>query len=98
MSRGLGDVYKRQNLGFDSVREKVDRRFVATGTGLANMGGWVAGMIGAQAVGVLLNLRAPDGNYGWSDFGVAWIAVATVWACGFGGMWLTRDRNVRRYA
>lgn len=86
------------NLGFDSVREKVDRRFVATGTGLANMGGWVAGMIGAQAVGVLLNLRAPDGNYGWSDFGVAWIAVATVWACGFCGMWLTRDRNVRRYA
>lgn len=86
------------NLGFDSVREKVDRRFVATGTGLANMGGWVAGMIGAQAVGVLLNLRAPDGNYGWSDFGVAWIAVATVWACGFCGMWLTRDRNVRRYS
>lgn len=86
------------NLGFDSVREKVDRRFVATGTGLANMGGWIAGMIGAQAVGVLLNLRAPDGNYDWSDFGVAWIAVATVWACGFSGMWLTRDRNVRRYA
>ena len=86
------------NLGFDSVREKVDRRFVATGTGLANMGGWIAGMIGAQAVGVLLNLRAPDGNYDWSDFGVAWIAVATVWACGFCGMWLTRDRNVRRYA
>ncbi|WP_297666289.1 nitrate/nitrite transporter [uncultured Corynebacterium sp.] len=86
------------NLGFDSVREKVDRRFVATGTGLANMGGWIAGMIGAQAVGVLLNLRAPDGNYGWSDFGVAWIAVATVWACGFCGMWLTRDRNVRRYS
>lgn len=86
------------NLGFDSVREKVDRRFVATGTGLANMGGWVAGMIGAQAVGVLLNLRAPDGNYDWADFGVAWIAVATVWACGFCGMWLTRDRNVRRYA
>lgn len=86
------------NLGFDSVREKVDRRFVATGTGLANMGGWIAGMIGAQAVGVLLNLRAPDGNYDWADFGVAWIAVATVWACGFGGMWLTRDRNVRRYS
>ena len=86
------------NLGFDSVREKVDRRFVATGTGLANMGGWIAGMIGAQAVGVLLNLRAPDGNYDWSDLGVAWIAVATVWACGFCGMWLTRDRNVRRYS
>lgn len=86
------------NLGFDSVREKVDRRFVATGTGLANMGGWIAGMIGAQAVGVLLNLRAPDGNYDWADFGVAWIAVATVWACGFSGMWLSRDRNVRRYA
>jgi len=86
------------NLGFDSVREKVDRRFVATGTGLANMGGWVAGMIGAQAVGVLLNLRAPDGNYDWADFGVAWIAVATVWACGFCGMWLSRDRNVRRYS
>ncbi|WP_293791790.1 MFS transporter [uncultured Corynebacterium sp.] len=83
------------NLGFDSVREKVDRRFVATGTGLANMGGWIAGMIGAQAVGVLLNLRAPDGHYTWGDFGVAWIAVATVWAFGFCGMWLSRDRNVR---
>ncbi|MGV0383457.1 MFS transporter [Corynebacterium sp. 22_2729] len=86
------------NLGFDSVREKVDRRFVATGTGLANMGGWIAGMIGAQAVGVLLNLRAPDGHYTWGDFGVAWIAVATVWAFGFCGMWLSRDRNVRRHS
>lgn len=86
------------NLGFDSVREKVDRRFVATGTGLANMGGWIAGMIGAQAVGVLLNLRAPDGHYVWGDFGVAWIAVATVWAFGFCGMWLSRDRNVRRHS
>ena len=86
------------NLGFDSVREKVDRRFVATGTGLANMGGWIAGMIGAQAVRVLLNLRAPDGHYVWGDFGVAWIAVATVWAFGFCGMWLSRDRNVRRHS
>ena len=86
------------NLGFDSVREKVDRRFVATGTGLANMGGWIAGMIGAQAVGVLLNLRAPEGYYTWGDFGVAWIAVATVWAFGFCGMWLSRDRNVRRHS
>ena len=86
------------NLGFDSVREKVDRRFVATGTGLANMGGWVAGMIGAQAVGILLNVQAPDGHYTWGNFGAAWLAVATVWALGFCGMWLSRDRNARYYS
>ena len=32
---------------------------------------------------MLLNLRAPDGNYGWSDFGVAWIATL------FGMLWPT---------
>lgn len=84
------------NLGFDSVREQVDRTMVATGTGLANMGGWTAGMISAQMVGLILSASAPDGNYDWPDFRSAWIVVVAVWAFGVVGVLLTRPSSARR--
>lgn len=85
------------NLGFDSVREQVDRTMVATGTGLANMGGWTAGMISAQLVGVILSVSAPAGNYAWPDFRLAWIVVVAVWLCGVIGVVLTRPTLTRRH-
>lgn len=84
------------NLGFDSVREQVDRTMVATGTGLANMGGWTCGMITAQIVGVILSASAPNGDYAWADFRLAWIVVVICWALGVVGIVLTRPRNRRK--
>lgn len=76
----------KSNFGFDSVREEVDRKILATGTGLANMGGFVATMIAAPCVGFLLDLNSSGGNYTWESFRIAWIAVFAVWAIGFIGL------------
>ncbi|MBC2681180.1 MFS transporter [Corynebacterium sp. 4HC-13] len=84
------------NLGFDSVREQVDRSMVATGTGLANMGGWTCGMITAQVVGVILSVSAPHGDYAWSDFRLAWMVVVLCWMFGVVGVVLTRPRRLPR--
>ena len=47
---------------------------VATGTGLANMGGFLACMIGSQLVGVLLDWSAGGAEFTWHDFRIAWLA------------------------
>ena len=73
-------------LGFDSVREAVDRRVLATGTGLSNMGGFTAAMLAAQGVGVLLDVSADGGVYDWSDFRIAWTAIGAVWMIGMTGL------------
>ncbi|MFO6505427.1 MFS transporter [Corynebacterium freneyi] len=73
-------------LGFDSVREAVDRRVLATGTGLSNMGGFTAAMLAAQGVGVLLDVSADGGVYDWSDFRIAWTAIGAVWVIGMTGL------------
>lgn len=73
-------------LGFDSVREAVDRRALATGTGLSNMGGFIAAMIAAQGIGVLLDVSADGGVYDWADFRVAWAAIVAVWVLGMAGL------------
>lgn len=78
------------NYGFDLVRERLDRRFVATGTGLSNMGGFSAAMIASQAVGLVLDWSAEGETYGWDDFRIAWMAVIAVWALGVIGLLISR--------
>lgn len=78
------------NYGFDLVRERLDRKFVATGTGLSNMGGFLSAMVAAQAVGLLLDWSADGGTYGWEDFRIAWMAVIAVWAVGVIGLLISR--------
>lgn len=77
------------NTGFDTVRERVDRRVLAAGTGLANMGGFLATMAAAQGIGLALDAAAPDGAYGWADFRLAFLAMAAVWAVGMIGLAVT---------
>lgn len=74
------------NYGFDQVREALDRTTVATATGLGNMGGFTAGMLGAQGFGILLDQHAQGGGYGWDDFRFASLAVAAVWVFGLLGV------------
>ena len=76
----------KSNFGFDSVREEADREILATGTGLANMGGFVATMIAAPSVGFLLDATSTGGIYTWESFRIGWLAVLAVWAFGFIGL------------
>lgn len=78
------------NFGFDNIRARVDRAVVATSTGLGNMGGFLAGMVAAQLVGLTLDLSSDGAAYDWSDFRLAWIAVLVIWGIGMTGVALTR--------
>ena len=86
-------------LGFDSVREAVVRRALATGTGLSNMGGFLAAMMAAQGIGLLLDASSDGRAYEWADFRVAWIAIVLVWVMGMAGLitaMIARRRIERR--
>lgn len=86
----MGFATPTSNYGFDTVREEMPRTMVATGTGLGNMGGFVAAMISSQVVGLLLDHSAPGGDYGWADFRFAWIAVFAIWAALVIGLFVAR--------
>lgn len=76
--------------GFDTIRERLDRSILAAGTGLANMGGFLASMAAAQLVGVLLDVVDTDGGYDWADFRIAYTAVFLIWAIGVVGFFIAR--------
>lgn len=84
------------NFGFDGVRERLPRTSVATGTGLGNMGGFVAAMIASQLVGLLLDFSSDGQAYGWEDFRLAWSAVVGMWALGLIGSLVSRAAVKRR--
>ena len=77
------------NYGFDIVRENLDRRVVATATGLGNMGGFIATVIGAQLVGVVLDHLGNGPDYPFHDFRLAAWAVFGVWCTGIMGVLIT---------
>ncbi|WP_291314209.1 MFS transporter [Corynebacterium sp. UBA2622] len=91
----MGFATPTSNYGFDTVREDMPRTMVATGTGLGNMGGFVAAMISSQVVGLLLDHSAPGGDYGWGDFRFAWIAVFAIWAALVIGLFVSRHFVLR---
>lgn len=78
------------NFGFDNVRARVERRYVATATGLGNMGGFIAGMVAAQLVGLSLDTTSAGADYGWSDFRSAWVIVLAIWFLAVIGIVVTR--------
>lgn len=93
----VGSLTSASNYGFDYVRERMDRRVVATGTGLANMGGFVSGMVAAQAVGIVLDHHATGTNYTWMDFRYAWWAWLSVWFLGVIGLLISRRWSARQW-
>ena len=78
------------NYGFDQIRETLDRNVVATATGLANMGGFTAGMIAAQIFGIMLDKHSGGTAFVWGDFRYAALAVLVVWTIGLLGILITR--------
>ena len=86
------------NYGFDGIRETLPRSVVATGTGLGNMGGFFAGMIASQAIGILLDFSSQGVAYGWGDFRFAWLAAFVVWGVGIVGFIVAKILLKRRLA
>lgn len=84
--------------GFDGVRETLSRNIVATGTGLGNMGGFLAGMVAAQTVGLLLDYSSHGQTYTWGDFRFAWISVFVIWGLGMVGIAVSKMLLKRRLA
>ncbi|MBV7281723.1 MFS transporter [Corynebacterium sp. TAE3-ERU30] len=92
----MGALAPVANYGFDQVREAVPHEVLATGTGLANMGGFTAGMIVAQGYGMLLDVAATDStHYTWGDFRFAGLAALIVWALGASALVWARRRERR---
>ncbi|MHA2789413.1 MFS transporter [Corynebacterium sp. S7] len=86
------------NFGFDQIREKLPNGVVATGTGFGNMGGFLAAMIAAQLVGILLDQHSHGQSYQWLDFRFAWLAVFGVWAVYMVGLITTYIKIKRQSA
>ncbi|MDO5031329.1 nitrate/nitrite transporter [Corynebacterium sp.] len=84
------------NYGFDIVRENMDRSVVATATGLGNMGGFTATMLGAQLFGMSLSRVGEHPHYTIADFRTAAVAVALVWAVGIIGVVATHLARKRQ--
>ena len=59
-------------LGFDFARSFNPAARLGTASGIVNMGGFVASLITIFAIGVILDLRAPDGRFSLADFKIAW--------------------------
>lgn len=88
----LGLFVPASNYGFDTVRERLSPGVLAAGTGLANMGGFTAGMVAAQLMGVWLER---SGEFSLVSFGQAWLAVPLVWLLGLVGFVVSRRAMVK---
>ena len=82
---GMAALSSASSLGFDSVREAVDRRALATAPGCRTWAvpgrhGGCAGHRGA------FDVSSGGGAYQWSDFRVAGAAIVAVWVLGMAGL------------
>ena len=81
-------------VGFDFARSFNPATRLGAASGIVNMGGFTASLITIFAVGVILDLRAPDGQFGIEDFKVAFAFQYVLWA--FGLVSLIRSRRLAR--
>ena len=87
-------------VGFDFARSFNPPGRLGTATGIVNIGGFVASLLTMFAIGVVLDLVAPQGGSGSRDYNLtafreAWAVQYAVWAFGVVGILRTR-RMVRR--
>ncbi len=77
-------------VGFDFARTFNPSTRLGSATGIVNVGGFIASLLAILGVGLLLDLRAPGGDYGLDDFKVAFAVQYLLWAVGGIGIWRTR--------
>lgn len=83
-------------IGFDFARSFNPAGRLGTATGIVNMGGFTASLVTIFAIGVILDLRAPVGNFSLTDFKLAFCFQYVLWAFGF--LTLLRSRRLTRAA
>lgn len=81
-------------VGFDFARTFNPATRLGAATGIVNMGGFTASLVTTFAIGVVLDLRAPTGDYVVADFKVAFCFQYLVWV--FGLLSLRRTRRLAR--
>jgi MFS family permease len=81
-------------VGFDFARTFNPSTRLGAATGIVNMGGFIASLVTIFAIGVILDLLAPDGDYTVTDFKIAFCFQYVVWA--FGLLSLRRTRRLAR--
>ncbi len=83
-------------VGFDFARSFNPSARLGSATGIVNVGGFVASLLCVLVVGLLLDLRAPDGDYGLVDFKIAMSSQYLLWGFGLAAIWRTRGLTRRR--
>ncbi len=81
-------------IGFDFARSFNPTARLGTATGLVNMGGFTASLVTIFAIGVILDLQAPLGNFTLAEFKLAFGFQYVLWA--FGLVSLVRSRRLTR--
>lgn len=81
-------------IGFDFARSFNPTARLGTATGLVNMGGFTASLVTIFAIGVILDLQAPLGNFTLAEFKLAFSFQYLLWA--FGLLSLVRSRRLTR--
>jgi sugar phosphate permease len=83
-------------VGFDFARSFNPSRRLGSATGIVNVGGFVASLLCILLVGLVLDLRAPDGDYDLADYKLAMSSQYVLWGVGLAAIWRTRTLTRRR--
>ncbi len=83
-------------VGFDFARTFNPATRLGSATGIVNVGGFIASLLAILGVGLLLDLRAPGGDYDLADYKVAFSVQYLLWGVGALGIWRTRVLARRR--
>ncbi len=83
-------------VGFDFARTFNPATRLGSATGIVNVGGFIASLLAILGVGLLLDLRAPAGDYDLHDYKVAFSVQYLLWGVGGIGIWRTRVLARRR--
>ncbi len=84
-------------IGFDYARTFNPGHRQGTAVGIVNVGGFVAALLVALGVGVVLSLSG-TGDYSPEAFRVAWTVQYAVWAFALAGVLVARRRARRKMA
>lgn len=83
-------------IGFDFARTSVPHAHLGTATGLVTRGGYSASVLAILGVGLIRDLSEPSGDYGLSDFRLAFaLGPAPLLIVGVTGVLVSRH-GVRR--
>ena len=77
-------------VGFDFARSFNPETRLGAASGIVNMGGFTASLITIFAIGVILDARAPDGQFDIYDFKAAFCFQYLPWAFGVVSLWRAR--------